>query len=308
MWADGHPGPAKMLPTVRTPHGYHVYFQGKIEGVKYLRNEEGQPVGELRGDGSCCILPPSVGEDGRRYKWVNPPTRENLVWFESGQIKSLFCADVFYDTEKTEENGGKLRRGKRIRQVKKNAKIEEAIRKTLPTEFRTRHRKVFEFARELKSISEYADADPEQFKSIVKKWHRKALPKIRTKQFEETWIDFLIGWGKIKYRVGEGPMNLIIAKAKKAKPPKIALGYYPGHPKLQFLVILCRELQTASGNEPFFLSTRTAAKHLDVSAMTAWRWLYLLVCDGILRVVCRGGTRQTVRKATRYRYVRLLKN
>lgn len=302
MWVEGHPGLAKILPTVRTPHGYHVYFQGEVKHVRYFKDGEG----ELRGEHCYCILPPSTGEDGQGYKWVIPPTKENLIWFEPEQIESMFCSQVqTHGTEKTEENGGKLRRGK-IKQLKLNEKVKDAIRKTLPTEFRTRHRRIFELARELKSIPAYTDADPRQFRSVVKEWHRAALPKIRTKPFEETWIDFLIGWQKIKYRIGEGPMSLIVAKAKKINPPRIALRYYSGHPKLQFLVTLCRELQTASGREPFFLSARTAAKHLGVSAMTAWRWLYLLVQDDILKVARRGGTAQNPRKATRYQYIRPL--
>ena len=268
VWVEGHPNLAKILPTVRTPHGYHVYFQGEVKHVRYFKDGEGQLTGELRGEHCCCILPPSVGEDSQKYKWLISPTKENLIWFNPEQIEQLFYNQVqTHGTEKTEENGGKLRRGK-IKQLKLNAKVEEAIRKTLPTEFRTRHRRIFELARELKSIPAYTDADPRQFRSVVVEWHRAALPKIRTKQFTETWIDFLIGWRKIKYRIGEGPMNVIFVKAKKAKPPKIALRYYPGHPKLQFLVTLCRKLQIASGNDPFFLSARTAAKHLDVSAMT----------------------------------------
>jgi hypothetical protein len=281
----------------------HVYFEGHVEGIECLSD------GELRGSRHCCILPPSTQPSGSTYKWIVPPLKENLLWFEPYQIESIFCGmgdcHVTERTERTEEN--RRGKGRRWKQVKKNTKIKRAVFETLPTEFRTRHRRIFEFARSLKSMPEYADADPRQFKAVVKEWHKKALPNIRTKPFVETWIDFLTGWRKIKYKIGEGPMSVIVAKATKSRVPGIALKYYPGHPKLQFLVTLCRELQIASGNELFFLSARTAAKHLEVSPMTAWRWLFLLVQEGILKVIYKGGTARNPRKATRYKYIRSLK-
>ena len=99
-------------------------------------------------------------------------------------------------------------------------------------------------------------------------------------------------------------MAKMLEKAIQLEPPKIAVEKYPDHSKLKILVSLCRELQQAVGSEPFFLSARTAGRLLNVSAMQANRWLFLLQSDGILALVSKGGTTaETVREASRYRYV-----
>ena len=72
-------------------------------------------------------------------------------------------------------------------------------------------------------------------------------------------------------------------------------------PALRRLVALCRELQSASGEEPFFLSIRTAAELLDVDPATAARWLRGLCTDKIIQLVERGELGK--HKASRYRYI-----
>ena len=98
-------------------------------------------------------------------------------------------------------------------------------------------------------------------------------------------------------------MAKILEKAVRLEPPKVAVEKYPDHDKLKILVSLCRELQRAAGDGPFYLSVRTAGRLLDVTPMTANRWLFLLLSDGILRLVEKGGTKDTVREASRYEYL-----
>src|SRR5690606_5311542 len=90
--------------------------------------------------------------------------------------------------------------------------VEIAIRATLPFAPGQRHRKVFELARHLKSITELRDVDPRSLRSIVERWHKLALPVIRTKAFEESWFDFLAGFDQVKFRVGEQPIELLYAQ------------------------------------------------------------------------------------------------
>ena len=93
-------------------------------------------------------------------------------------------------------------------------------------------------------------------------------------------------------------MTLILERADKAEQTAAALGY--GSPETRRLVMLCRELQRASGSGPFFLSCRTAGELLGLDHMTAWRRLQVLRLDGVIEETCRG----TKTKAARYRYVR----
>ncbi|MCU0918404.1 MAG: hypothetical protein MUC88_28150 [Planctomycetes bacterium] len=181
--------------------------------------------------------------------------------------------------------------------------VKEAIRSTLPKDYGTRNRKVFELTRTLKSLPQLADADPKDLRAIVREWHRRALPKIRTKAFEETWIDFLQAWPRVRHPMGTEPMAEIFRRAVEGERPPIAVKTYPENERLQILVSLCRQLQRCAGEGPFYLGCRTAGKHFGVSRETASRWLFLLESDGILRVVTKGGTSENPRNATRFRYL-----
>ena len=73
-WRAYDPDLASMCPTVRTPRGYHVYFRCR----KVLRTRS-YDDGELRGDGSYVLLPPSIHPDGQPYLWVHRPTFPSLI-------------------------------------------------------------------------------------------------------------------------------------------------------------------------------------------------------------------------------------
>lgn len=61
---------AKNTTIVKTPRGYHYYFQ-YAEGV---RNDAGKKVGlgiDVRGDGGYVLCPPSINSNGDQYKFHN---------------------------------------------------------------------------------------------------------------------------------------------------------------------------------------------------------------------------------------------
>jgi hypothetical protein len=94
-WSASYPDLAKILPTVQTANGFHIYFEGHIESVKHISN------GELRGSGGYCLLPPSVHPDGAIYQWVNPLIKENLIAIEPE--KAGFISTLTEHTEQTEQ-------------------------------------------------------------------------------------------------------------------------------------------------------------------------------------------------------------
>ena len=94
-------------------------------------------------------------------------------------------------------------------------------------------------------------------------------------------------------------MTAILERAKQSPLPQAA-GRYE-QPDLQLLVGICRELQRASGDNPFFLACRTAGKLLGVNHTTASRWLFLLRHNGVIQEVEKGD--QVKRRASRYRYL-----
>ena len=94
-------------------------------------------------------------------------------------------------------------------------------------------------------------------------------------------------------------MVQIFERAMSTQMPKVAEHYE--QEQLRLLISLCRELQRAAGDGPFYLSVRTAGRLLGVDHSTAWRWLFLLEHDGVLKVVSRGSPKS--RKASRVNYV-----
>jgi hypothetical protein len=144
------------------------------------------------------------------------------------------------------------------------------------------------------------DADPTELEWIVREWHRMALSVIRTHAFEETLIDFLQAWDKVKYPLGAGPMDVIFERARASAPPAFAQRYE--QPRLRQLVSLCRELQRHAGESAFYLGCRTAGRLLDVDHTTAWRWLFLLKRHGVLQESEKGGQGENSKRATRYLY------
>ena len=68
-WAAAYPELAKMLPTVATARGRHVYFRAADADLRFFN----LPDGEYRGDsGHYCLLPPSQHPDGPVYTWLVP--------------------------------------------------------------------------------------------------------------------------------------------------------------------------------------------------------------------------------------------
>ncbi|MFC1739425.1 bifunctional DNA primase/polymerase [Planctomycetota bacterium] len=299
QWAKDYPDLAEKLPTVKTSRGMHVYFQTKIEGRIDIEDEQGNHLGELRGSKHYNILPPSLHPDGIEYQWVNPLENGNLLAVDpelAGFISNN--TNVTEHTEHTEHIEQTEHTEATV--SKENGFIKKVIVRTLPKKFGQRNNKIFFFSKALRT--RYPDANPKIFREDVRSWYDLALPNIRTKDFAETWLDFLVAWDNVKYFEGVNPM-IIYEQAIKLKPPKAVALNYPENHKLQNLAVLCREIQKACGDKPFFLSARTAAGLLEISAMQANRYLRLLVKEDVLTITQKGGTAETVRKATRYRYI-----
>ncbi len=298
QWATQFPELAESLPTAKTPRGYHVYFTADVP--KTLKFDDG----ELRGARSYCCLPPTTRSDGGVYVWLIPPG-ESIPFldpYESGLVPSESI-----ETEADRSKQSKPReRSKQSSQSKPIAidvcvqeKVAKAIRATLPTGPGQRNRCIFDYARRLRGVSELSDAGPATLKLFVRQWHDAALPVIDTKEFEDTWADFVIAWGRIT--TAHDPELLPNALAAARKHPVPDVDYES--PEARDLVGLCRELQRRQGEEPFFLSCRTAGEVLGIDYRRANRWLTMLAIDGWIKLVVRGGGQANQGKASRYHYM-----
>jgi hypothetical protein len=291
-WAKDHPDLARVLPTVQTGRGFHVYFQSEAERIRKLGD------GELRGSG-YSLLPPSRHPSGAVYCWAVPLRDEPLPILDPRTAGLLLCNTE--DTESAEDTPTSLEfSAPSVFQAQPCADaVEAAILATLPTGEGQRHRAVFALARRLKALPHLTDADALDLKPVVRRWHQLALPAIRTKPFEETWLDFVDGWRRVKFPAGAGPVEALWSRALAEPLPAAALAYEQDGVRL--LVGLCGQLQRHAGRGTFFLACRTAGALLGVPHTTGWRWLRLLEIDGILRRISTGS--KASGKANEYRYL-----
>ena len=90
---------------------------------------------------------------------------------------------------------------------------------------------------------------------------------------------------------------MIYRDALKQRLPRAAERY--SSDSLCRMVLLCRQLQHVAGDEPFYLTCRTAGDLLGISYKLANKWTRLLAHDRVLELVERG----KVGRASRYRYL-----
>lgn len=294
-WAQDHAKLAIRLPTARTARGHHVYFRAELERFEDLAD------GEYRGDSNhYSLLPPSLHPNGVRYAWTIPLPKGELPLIDP--IEEGLVPDATERTEKTEiteqtEITEAIYSVGSVNSVLSVALLRE-IEKTLPHSEGQRNRSIFSLARLLKGIPQFADAAAEQMEPYVREWHRRALPVIGTKPYDETRIDFLVSWDRVKFPPGQGPVEALMRRATLSALPAVANNY--DSEGVRKLVGLCSALQVAAGDAVFYLSCRTAAKVLGVpNHETAWRWMMLLKHDGLLVEAEKGKQG----RAARYRWL-----
>jgi hypothetical protein len=313
QWVANHPDLAATLPTAATARGRHVYFRSSYRGYVDLGD------GELRGDsGHYCLLPPSRHPDGAVYCWLIPLPAGQLPVVDDVRAAGFLDSgdDATESNRDNRANGADRRQQKTTEAIVREsggcadlapidpmrdfeADVQKAIQETLPTGPGRRNRQVLELARALKAIPRLADVRDDDLVPYVRRWHELAKPVISTQAWEETLIDFFRAWPRVKFPRGTEPMVQIFERAQRGDVPKVALHFEQD--KLRLLVALCRELQRASGDRPFFLACRTAGRLLDVNHATAWRWMFLLTRTGVIREEQKGD--QATRRASRYRYL-----
>ena len=309
-WVRDHPDLAKMLPTVATARGRHVYFHSDHRGIVHLED------GELRGAG-YCLLPPSRHPDGPVYRWLVPLPDGPLPFVENAHEAGFLPKNETQKAQKTQK-AQEVPRSPRKSQVmeggegeaKKNAPqpdraAREAIERTIPPGPGQRRDKLFELARRLKAIPEFADlptTEIDPLKPYLRRWWKRAKPNTSGThpRFEQSWKDFVFAWEEARIPHG-ATMQELFELAREAAPPTKAVEKYGAGSLRTLLACLCRELQHFHGGDRFYLSGRAAAPLLGISDVQAWRWLNTLERDGIIRLL-KTYPRGT-RMAREYRYV-----
>jgi hypothetical protein len=264
-WAQQHATLARTLPTVRTRRGFHVYHRAEREHYAEL------PDGEYRGTSRCyCVAPPTPHPDGGRYTFCVPlvgppplidPVSAGLLPPPSPRRRHSLIDCVNYLSPEVANSG-----------------VKEAIRRTQPTGYGQRHRRLFHLAVALKRLPGLADADAEEVLPLVQEWFRRALPNVRTKDWEESRRDFTVAWQHAKRTCGLERLSAWV------------FGIIPlGNPANRWegdifrLELACDELQQMAGFRPFPLSCRVVAGLLGVSHTAGAKLLNHFVEARILR-------------------------
>lgn len=320
LWAGNHPDLAKILPTVQTARGRHVYFEQKqVEGSKKVS------AGELKCSKCYCLLPPSLHPSGSIYQWLIPPNDE----LPELSLKDFDIADFTEETEEVEEteepddsedieaikiasvssvsSGSSVSSVSSVNDsvivfenldVKVKNYVNTAIKCTRPNKEGYRNFLIFQFCRWLKGNAEFEKCQAGQLKPLVRLWHEKALPTIGTKPFDETWADFCYGWTRVKYPKGSGELKIAVEKALNAQKNLAAEELYEIS-EVKLLVRVCYELQALRKTEPFWLSWNDAALILGVTKPTVGKWLSMLEADGVIKKVAE----YTAKRAVRYKFI-----
>jgi hypothetical protein len=142
-------------------------------------------------------------------------------------------------------------------------------------------RDVFNLARRLKRVPEFAGAKADQLEPWVRWWFRHS--DLGGKSFSEAWAAFVQGFDKVKWAAGDGPLARHLEQARIIPPPE-ALLYPEG--KVRDTAALCWMLQREeckAGNQTFHLTTRDLADVLGYASHNpAWLIICRLLRDGII--------------------------
>jgi len=158
-----------------------------------------------------------------------------------------------------------------------------------------RHRCVFNLARGLKFNANCSHLSVSDLKKIVRQWHSMALPRITTKEFSETWADFVNAWSYVHTGLDVGhPVATAWHKVQSEPLPEVCAAY--DSQSVRELLALCYYLKGENG--VFFLSMHGAGTLTEKHPFQIRRYLKMFEADGLFTTI-RKGTRKD---ATTYKW------
>jgi len=176
--------------------------------------------------------------------------------------------------------------------------IRAAICRCLPSGPGQRHRKLFDLARWMRRLR--PDATLGQLRPVLRCWYTRALPIMRTKDWEDSWRDFADAWARVRHPAGESALDEAIRRAAESNEPVPGLDPFSG-PEVELLAKVCRELARMHPKGEFWLSSTDAGRLLGRTRGRAWKVLHCFCLDGILELVQPGDRKR--RRANRYRWI-----
>src|SRR5262249_12708264 len=130
----------------------------------------------------------------------------------------------------------------------------------------------------------------------IRAWHAQAEPLLKEKDFDTTELMFEAAWSNSKEPLTD---ELFADALKEPDPEWLKREFMPA--KMKNLLKVCIHLQKRWGDEPFFLSARTAGRAVGVHHEMANKYLQRLVKRGFLVPVEKGSSE--TRNASTWRFV-----
>jgi hypothetical protein len=284
-WEELNPTLAKSLPTVRTARGYHVWARSDLR--KTLR----APGGEYRGNG-VSLAPHSVHESGVMYKWIIALPKAGVALPEVDHRVLIAVAETAERSEIAEPAESHCSALSAVSALSatvqtnnhKGLDIDTVIRNTLPSQAGERNACLMRLARGLKfNVGSVTKND---LRPIVVNWHRRALPVITTKDFDETWADFIRAYEIARHPLGNSLVDVAASRVDMADLPPVSSAY--DSDRVRWIIGLCAILAELNGGRQFFLSSHDLAGRLSIAPVQAYRLLKMLEFDDVIRCVKRG--------------------
>jgi Bifunctional DNA primase/polymerase, N-terminal len=286
-------------PTIRTGGGHQTrIFRTPVSMAKLvplLKTEHGNV--DFLGEGIVAVLPGSRSGRGE-YQWL-PRLSPISIGFadlpaavtEMVNSKRLRGDEPQNTPAVTTEQGtgGAVTTENSCGNCDNNhSDVERLIRRCIPDNFGLRWHCLFRLARGLRGLPEYANASQEQLEPVLLEWHHRSMRCIRTKDISTNRRDLWSGYLRVQFPGGiAGKLAAMVDPRFGSEPLPIRLDR------------LCRALQDANGDRPFFLACRSGAEVLGVSHPMIVRLLKEMTTSGTLKLVERGQRR----RASEYRYL-----
>lgn len=145
-----------------------------------------------------------------------------------------------------------------------------------------RNKACFELARWVKGNA--PNSSRADLHAFVLRWHEFNLPNMETKDFDETWVDFLYGLHRVNVPYGQSLEEVLAALPDL---PSELRDHGLGD-KGTVLLQMCLGLAQRSVDGVFFLSGHVASKYLDCTPQWAYKLFSLFVDNGFLELISKG--------------------
>jgi len=149
-----------------------------------------------------------------------------------------------------------------------------------------RNAKCFELARWLKA--EVPEASLDELRSLVQDWHRLHYDIMETKEFSETWVDFLYAWDRVKHPYGE-TLNQLFAQLPAL--PTWMSGHDLGETG-ETLLRLCVALNDRNFGGPFPLAGHALSPYLNCTPQWTYKLINGAVACGYIKLISKGARRR----------------